>query len=51
MKPKKQRRNLEARQRAWDEMRSEGGNTEGKWVKTGGGKNQFFHRPGSQKGK
>lgn len=41
---------LKSRQTAWDGMRSEGAqSTLSKWVRTEGGKNQMFHRPGSNK--
>jgi len=40
---------LKIRQKDFDQMRSEGGAENGKWVKTEGGKNQFFIRPGSNK--
>lgn len=42
---------LARRQAEWDGMRTEGSDRGGraKWVKTEGGKNQLFHRPGSNK--
>lgn len=43
------KKKLEARQRDFDAMRSEGGQGSSKWVKTAAGKNQMFHRPGSNK--
>lgn len=50
MSTKKTSTRLQRRQADFDAMRSEGSQgAKRKWVKTAGGKNQLFTRPGSNK--